>query len=66
MMNEKRSIWSAKQVKDIVKEQVGLEVSAFKVLNVLKNKMKLSYRRVKRVPFAGNSERNKALRNLYA
>jgi len=66
MMNEKRSIWSAKQVKDIVKEQVGLKVSAFKVLNVLKNKMKLSYRRVKRVPFAGNSERNKALRNLYA
>ena len=65
-MNEKRSIWSAKQVKDIVKEQVGLKVSAFKVLNVLKNKMKLSYRRVKRVPFGGNSERNKALRNLYA
>lgn len=66
MIEARRSIWSAKQVRDIVNEKTGLRVSVFKVLNVLKNQMKLSYRRVKRIPFAGNSERNKALRNLYA
>ena len=32
----------------------------------MKNKYRLSYRRVKRVPFSGNSESNKVLRSLYA
>ena len=36
------------------------------VLNVLKSKFQLSYRKIKRVPFTGNSERNKVMRSLYA
>ena len=32
----------------------------------MQTKFRLSYRRIKRVSFAGNSERNKVLRSLYA
>ena len=47
-------------------EQTGLKVSKPKVLNVMKTKLRLSYRQIKRVPFAGNLERNKVLRSIYA
>ena len=36
------------------------------VRDVLKQDHKLSYRKIKRVPFQGNSERCKVLRSLYA
>ena len=55
--------------------QVGLEarqgaikmkVDVKAVRHVLKQDHKLSYRKIKRVPFQGNSERCKVLRSLYA
>ena len=33
---------------------------------MLKNQFRLSYRKIKRVPFTGNSERNRVMRSLYA
>ena len=36
------------------------------VIASLKAEYGLSYRRIKRVPFAGNSEKNRVLRSLYA
>ena len=66
LVNDRCSIWSAKQVQNLVKEHTGLEVSTQKVLHVLKNQCRLSYRKIKRVPFQGNSERSKVLRCLYA
>ena len=66
LINERRSIWSAKQLQDLVKEKFGRTVSAYMVLNALNNKFQLSYRKLKRVPFTGNSERNQVMRSLYA
>ena len=66
MIKERRSVWSVKQLQGLVKEQYDRSVSACTVLDILKNKFQLSYRKIKRVPFAGNSERSKVLRSLYA
>jgi len=60
------SIWNVRQVQDLVKEQTGITVSTFKVSSVLKNQFRLSYRKIKRVPVTGNSERNRVMRCLYA
>ena len=43
-----------------------MTVSAYYVLDVLKKKFRFSYRKIRRVPFSGNSERNLVLRSLYA
>ena len=66
LIAEKRSIYSASMVQKLVKEQYGQDVSAYMVLRVMKEKFRLSYRKIKRVPFSGNSERSKVLRSLYA
>ena len=66
LIRERCSIWNAKQVRDLVMEQTELKVSMSKVLGVMKTQLRLSYRKIKRVPFAGNLERNKVLRCLYA
>ena len=50
----------------LVKEKTGRHVTVSMVRSVLKEKYKLSYRKLKRVPFTGNSERCKVLRSLYA
>ena len=36
------------------------------IRNVLKTKFNLSYKKIRRIPFTGNLERNKVLRSLYA
>ena len=33
---------------------------------MLKKKFRLSYKKIRRIPFSGNSERSKVLRSLYA
>ena len=66
MLNQKHSIWSVKHVQSLVKSSFGLSVSAYAVQKMLKEKFSFSYRKIKRVPFQGNSERNKVLRSLYA
>ena len=43
-----------------------MKVNVKAVRDVLKQDHKLSYRKIKRVPFQGNSERCKVLRSLYA
>ena len=44
----------------------GFKPSRAATLRVLKCKLKMSYRKIKRVPFQGNSERCKVLRCLWA
>lgn len=46
--------------------RTGAKVSLKAVSNILRKKFKFSYRRIKRVAHAGNSEKNKVLRHLYA
>ena len=43
-----------------------MKVSKNMVLRIMKLRYQLSYRKIKRVPFTGNSEINKVLRSLYA
>ena len=49
-----------------VKEATGIQVSIKEVTRELKSRFRLSYRRIKRVVFQGNSERCLVLRHLYA
>ena len=60
------SIWSSQRIIDKIKLLTDINVSKRQVLNIMKGKFKLSFRRVKRVVKAGNSERNLVLRSLYA
>ena len=66
MLESKRPMYSAKQIQGLVKEHHDCKVSLYVILKVLKEKFRFSYRKIKRVPFSGNSERNKVLRHLYA
>ena len=66
MIVEKQSIWSVKLVQDLVKNETGCSVPAHMTHSILKEKFNLSYRKIRRIPFSGNLERNKVLRSLYA
>ena len=66
MINEKQSIWYVKMIQDLVKQESNRDVTPHMVRHVLKTKFKLSYKKIRRTPFAGNLERNKVLRSLYA
>ena len=66
LIDQGKSIWSIKHIKDLVMKESTISVSISMVRNVLREKFALSYRKVKRVPFSGNSERSKVLRSLYA
>ena len=66
MIDERKSIWTVKQLQGAVKQEVGIDVSSAAVRLVLRKTMKMSYRVIKRAPFAGNSPRSKTLRSLYA
>ena len=44
----------------------GVKVSRKVVIEAMKKKYGLGYRRIKRVSLGGNSERSKVLRSLYA
>ena len=66
MINQDVSIWSVQRAVDKVKLLTGIKVSKRQVSSIMKGKFRLSFRRVKRVVNAGNSERNLVLRSLYA
>ena len=66
VLASRQSIWSIKHVQDLAMKKFGLSFSSYMVRCVLREKFSLSYRKIKRVPFVGNSERNKVLRSLYA
>ena len=44
----------------------GIKVTAKAIIKAMRTKYGLHYRRIKRVAYIGNSERNKVLRSLYA
>ena len=62
----KKSIQSAKAIQEQVEKLSGLQVSTKTVLGTLKGHFKLSYRKVKKVSYSGNSEYNRVRRFLYA
>ena len=66
MIVEKQSIWSVKLVQDLVKNEYDCTVPAHLICSILKKKFNLSYKKIRRIPFTGNLERNKVLRSLYA
>ena len=41
-------------------------VSQKMILRIMKDRYRLSYRKIKRIPYTGNSEQNKVLRSLYS
>jgi len=66
MISEKQSIWSVKFIQDLVKEEANCVVPSYMIRDVLKTEFNLSYKKIRRIPFTGNLERNKVLRSLYA
>ena len=60
-----KNIWRAAQVAECVKSKHGKEVSNGYVAAVLRTCLKMRYRKVKRVPFQGNSERCIVQRQQY-
>ena len=66
IIKEKQSIWSVKLIQGFVKEESNCVVSAYMIRGVLKTEFNLSYKKIRRIPFTGNLERNKVLRSLYA
>ena len=66
MIVEKQSIWSVKLIQDLVKHESDCTVPAYMILSILKKKFNCSYKKIRRIPFTGNLERNKVLRSLYA
>ena len=66
MIVEKQSIWSIKLIQDLVKNETGCIVPAYMTRSILKKEFDLSYKKIRRIPFTGNLERNKVLRSLYA
>ena len=66
MLNGRKPIASAVQVKQRVQEDSEAQVSRQKVRQVLREELHLRYRRTKKVPQQANSERCKVLRQQYA
>ena len=66
LLKDHRSVWTAAQVQEKVTKDFNLTVSRAMTLRILKSKFRLSYRKIKRVPFQGNSERCKVLRCMWA
>ena len=66
MIKEKQSIWSMKLIQGLFKEESNCVVPVYMIRSVLKTQFNLSYKKIRRIPFTGNLERNKVLRNLYA
>ena len=66
MLEQKLPIWRASQVKDIVQRDNDLTVSDGYVAQVLRHHLKMRFRKVKRTPFAGNTDKSLALRHLCA
>ena len=66
VIQKKESIWSVKLIQDLVKEESNCVVPAHMIRSVIKTEFNLSYKKIRRIPFTGNLERNKVLRSLYA
>ena len=66
MIKEKQSIWSMKLIQGLVKEESNCVVPVYMIRSVLKTQFNFSYKKIRRIPFTGNLERNKVLRSLYA
>ena len=65
-IEERETIWTLKQIQQKASAHTSTQVSINSVAKIIKNEFKLSYRKIKRVPFQGNSERCLVLRQLYA
>ena len=66
MKNMNQPILNAGSIKCRVKGEDNLDVSLLQVQKVLKQDLKYSYRRSRKVPLQGNSERCLVLRQQYA
>ena len=59
-------IWSAKQLRDYLRDSRGLDYKLWYVRRVLRDDFNMRYRVLKKVEYQGNSERCLVLRMLYA
>ena len=56
MLKDKQDIWTASQVVQLIREHDNLEVTNAFVASVLRNILKMRYKRVKNIPVQANSE----------
>ena len=65
-IDRKETIWTLTQMQELVRARTSVPVPLHDVAKILKNEFNLSYRKIRRVPFQGNSDRCLVLRQLYA
>ena len=66
IMARNEDIWSLKQVSDDAAARHGVKLSNRVLSNVMKSHFDMRFRKVKRVPFKGNSERSLVVRQQCA
>ena len=66
MVDERASIWSAQQVVSAIPTAELMDITPRYVQAVLRNEFKMRYKRIKPIPFQGNSDKNLILRQQYA
>ena len=66
IMNRNEEIWTLKQVADAVLARHEVKLGPRVLSNVLKSHFDLRFRKVKRIPFKGNSERSLVVRQQCA
>ena len=62
MMQENLRIWRVSLVRDRVKNRHAINVSSTLIAQVLRSDFRMRYKKLKKIPFAGNSDRALSLR----
>lgn len=62
MRRVNHTVWRSSQIREAVLKDYGLKITDKLVVDVLKSKFNMRYRKVKRVPYAGNTNRSLNLR----
>ena len=66
MIEAKKSILKAETIKNMVERDCDLKVTNALVRQVFREDLGLKYKKIKRLPYTGNSERNLILRQQFA
>ena len=66
MLENRQHIWRTSLIKDRVLQNHGADVSTALIAKVLREDFQMRYQKVKKIPFAGNSERSLSLRFVCA
>ena len=65
ILREEQAIIKASQVKYRVRKEHSMEVTNQQVRKIFREELGMKYKRIKKIPFQGNSEQNLVLRQQF-